>query len=45
MCQANEQFGAVMADVIISALVAAALVLLGVFVYRVIVRTRKAARR
>lgn len=45
MCQANAQFGAVMADILISALVAAALVLLGVFVYRVIVRTRKRAAR
>lgn len=45
MCKPDEVFGAIMADVIITGLVAAALVLLGVFVFRVIVRTRKPARR
>ena len=45
MCKPSEVFGAVVADTLISALVIAALVLLGVFVTRVIVRTRKRAAR
>jgi len=45
MCQPDEIFGAVCADVIISALVICGLILLGVFTYRVIVRTRKRATR
>lgn len=45
MCKPDEIFGAVVADVLISALVVAALTLLGVFVYRVIIRTRRRAAR
>ena len=45
MCQPDEIFGAVCADVIISALVICGLILLGVFTYRVIVRTRKQVRK
>lgn len=45
MCKPDEVFGAVVADVLVSSLVVAALILLGVFVFRVIVRTRKRAAR
>ena len=37
----NELFGLIVADVLIAALVAAAVVLIGVFTYRVIMRTRR----
>lgn len=45
MCSPDYAFGAVLADVVISGLVVAAMVLLGVFVWRVIVRTRKPVKR
>jgi len=45
MCQQNQVFGIIAADVIITGLVVAGMVLLGVLVYRVITRTRKRPSR
>jgi hypothetical protein len=45
MCKPDQLFAIISADVITSALVIAGLVLLGVFTYRVIVRTRRPARK
>lgn len=45
MNTADQLFGIIAADVLIGGLIIAAMILLGVFVYRVIVRTRRAVRK
>lgn len=45
MCKPDEVFGAILADVVVSAVTVFALVLLGVLCYRIITRTRKRPAR